>query len=127
MLTDKVGMLGDTAAKKAFGDAPPDRWTQRVIDVDSLPRLPTIDDRVSVGGHDRDVLADLPAMQGRRDDTAPATVVGSVANHQCGRTIDRDQNLKCLLPTERIGIGEDELVRLRSQQIRVAQSREPGS
>src|SRR6478672_12283488 len=113
LLTEKVGMVGDTGAEKTFSNAAPDRCTQRGVDVDSLSRLPAVDDRVGVGGDDRHILADLSVMKGRRDDTAPATVVGSVTGYQCRRTVDRDQNLKCFLPTERIGIGEDELVRLR--------------
>ena len=46
-------------------------------------------------------------MEGGRNGTAPATVVGSVTDHQCCRTVDRDQNLKCFLPTERVGIGAE--------------------
>ena len=85
-----------------------------------------VDDRVSVGGDRRNVVADLPVMKRRCNDTASAAMIGSVTDHQRRGTIDRDQNLNCFLSADCIGIGEDELVRLRSTQVRVPPSPDPG-
>lgn len=122
LLTEKVGVRRQPRAEQALGGGAPDRRAALPVDVQPLPGPPAVDGRVDVRHHGLHVVLDLPVAQPRRHHAAAPPVVVPVADDQRGGPVDPGEAFERLRPAERVGVGEHELVRLGSEQIRCSRA-----
>ena len=112
-----VGALSQCVPEERPNDDPANRSTQLPVREQLAPGSPGVERAIHLFDHEVEVAVDPLGVECRLHEAPPPFVNVTIAHHECGVAVDRREHLERIAPPEGVDtIGEDELVRVRSEQ-----------